>query len=108
MYGFDYGDSFSLVAKIASVRLPLSIVAMCSLSLYQLDIKNTFLHTDLEDEGYIEQPPGFVAPEESGLICRLRCSLYGLKQSLQNLFGRFCFGMIRSTANHSICYHSSR
>ncbi|RVX01548.1 Retrovirus-related Pol polyprotein from transposon RE1 [Vitis vinifera] len=46
VYGSDYGDTFSLVAKIASVRLLLSMAAMCSWPLYQLDIKNAFLHGD--------------------------------------------------------------
>ena len=73
----DYGDTFSLVAKIASVRLLLSMVAMRSWPLYQLDIKNAFLHRDHAEEVYMEQPPGFVAQGESGLVCRLRRSLYG-------------------------------
>ncbi|RVW98628.1 Retrovirus-related Pol polyprotein from transposon TNT 1-94 [Vitis vinifera] len=88
VYGSDYGDTFSPVAKIASVRLLLSMAAMCSWPLYQLDIKNG----------------------ESGLVCRLRRSLYGLKQSPRAWFGRFSsvvqeFGMLRSTADHSVFYH---
>ena len=59
--GSDYGDTFSPIAKIAYVRLLLSMVAMCSWPLYQLDIKNEFLHGDLAEEVYMEQPPGFVA-----------------------------------------------
>ena len=51
------------------------MVAMCSWSLYQLDIKNVFLHGDLAKEVYMEQPPSFVAQGESGLMCRLRRSL---------------------------------
>ena len=81
VYGSDYGDTFSPVAKIASVRLLLSMAAMCSWPLYQLDIKNVFLHGDLAKEVYMEQPLGFVAQGESGLVCRLRRSLYDLKQS---------------------------
>ncbi|RVX01781.1 Retrovirus-related Pol polyprotein from transposon TNT 1-94 [Vitis vinifera] len=69
VYGSDYGDTFSPVAKIASVRLLLSMAAMCSWPLYQLDIKNVFLHGDLVEEVYMEQPPGFVAQGESGLVC---------------------------------------
>ena len=58
----------------------------------------------------MEQPPGFVAQGESGLVCRLRRSLYGLKQSPRAWFGRFSsvvqeFGMLRSTADHSVFYH---
>ena len=72
IYGSDYYDTFSPVAKMASVRLLLSMAAMSSWPLYQLDIKNAFLHGNLTEEVYMEQPSGFVAQEESGLICKLR------------------------------------
>ena len=57
-YGSVYYDTFSPVAKIASVRLLLSIVAMRSWPLFQLDIKNVLLHGDLVEEVYKEQPLG--------------------------------------------------
>ena len=81
IYGSDYYNTFSLVAKMTSIRLLLSMTAMRSWPLFQLDIKNAFLHGNLEDKIYMEQPPGFVAQGESGLVCRLHRSLYGLKQS---------------------------
>ncbi|RVX23215.1 Retrovirus-related Pol polyprotein from transposon RE1 [Vitis vinifera] len=110
VYGSDYGDTLSPVAKIAFVRLLLSMAAMRSWPLYQLDIKNVFLHGDLTEEVYMEQPPGFVAQGESGLVCKLRHSLYDLKQSPRVWFSRFSsvvqeFGMFRSTADHSVFYH---
>ena len=88
-YSSNYYDTFSLVAKIAYVRLLLSMATMRSWLLFQLDIKNVFLHSDLVDEVYMEQPPSFVARGESGLVCKLRHSLYGLKQSPQTWFSRF-------------------
>ena len=111
-YGLDYYDTFSPVAKIAFVRLLLSMATMRSWPLFQLDIKNVFLHRDLVEEVYMEQPPGLAAQGESGLVCKLRRSLYGLKQSPQTWFSRFSsmvqeFGMIRSVADHSIFYHHS-
>ena len=65
------------------------MVAMSSWPLYQLDIKNAFLHGDLTEEVYMEQPPGFVARGESSLVCKLRRSLYSLKQSPQAYCGYF-------------------
>ncbi|RZB87138.1 Pectin acetylesterase 2 isoform B [Glycine soja] len=82
-------------------------------SLYQLDIKNEFLHRELEEEIYMEQPPGFVAQGESSLVCKLRRSLYGLRQSPQAWFEKFssvvqAFGMKQSEADHSVFYcHTS-
>ena len=58
----------------------------------------------------MEQPPGSVAQGKSSLVCRLRRSLYSLKQAPRAWFGRFSsvvqeFGMLRSTTNHSVFYH---
>ena len=80
-YGVDYSDTFSPVGKMTSVRLFISLVVTHNWDLHQLDIKNVFLHGDLQDEVYMEQPLGFVAQGEIGKVCRLRKSLYGLKQS---------------------------
>ncbi|RVW93087.1 Retrovirus-related Pol polyprotein from transposon TNT 1-94 [Vitis vinifera] len=98
----DPDDSF--------VRLLLSMVVMRSWPLYQLDIKNVFLHGNLAEEIYMEQPPSFVAQGKSGLACRLRRSLYGLKQSPRAWFSHFSsvvqeFGMFRNTVDHSVFYH---
>ena len=80
-YGSNYYDTFPPVVKIASVRLLLSMVVMPSWPLFQLDIKNVFLYGNLAKEVYMEQSPAFVAQGESGLVCKLRRSSYGLKQS---------------------------
>ena len=95
---------------MASIRLLFSMATMRSWPLYQLDIKNAFLYSDLANEVYMEQPPGFVAQGKSGLVCRIRRSLYGLTQSPRAWFGRFSsvvqeFNMNRSTSDHSVFYH---
>ena len=76
---------------MTSIRLLFSMAAMRSWPLYQFDIKNAFLHGELAKEVYREQPPGFVSQREFGLVCRLRCFLYDLKQSTRAWFGRFIF-----------------
>ncbi|KAK2353155.1 putative mitochondrial protein [Trifolium repens] len=113
IFGLDYGDTFSPVAKISYVRLFLAMAAIHHWPLHQLDIKNAFLHGELEEEVYMDQPLGFTIPGNSKLVCRLRRSLYGLKQSPRAWFGRFSsaliqFGMTRCEADHSVFFlHSS-
>lgn len=53
VFGLDYEDTFSLVAKIAFVRLCLSMVVIRHWPFHQLDIKNAFLHGDLNEEVYM-------------------------------------------------------
>ena len=76
-YSVDYSNTFSLVAKMTYARLFISQPATHNWDFHQLDIKNAFLHGDLQEEVYIEQSPGFVAQGEK--VCRLQKSLYGLK-----------------------------
>ena len=74
VYGSNYYDTFSLVAKIASIHLLLSITAMQYWPLYQLDIKNAFLLGDLAEKVYMEQPPEFVAQGGGGFWIGMRAT----------------------------------
>eukprot|EP00253_Pinus_taeda_P016175 PITA_16175 len=58
--GIDFGNIFSLVAKVISIRLLLSVAAAFDFEVEQMDVKTTFLHGDLEEEIYMKQPEGFV------------------------------------------------
>jgi len=58
--GIDFGDIFYPVAKLASIRLILSIVVSFDFEIENMDVKKIFLHRDLEEEIYMKQPEGFV------------------------------------------------
>eukprot|EP00253_Pinus_taeda_P003527 PITA_03527 len=78
--GIDYTETFSPVAKMNSIRLVLSLAASLTWEVHQMDVKSAFLHGDLHEEIYMEQPIGFIQTDSS-LVCRLKKSLYGLKQA---------------------------
>ena len=79
--GDDFFDTYSPVARIATIRVLLALAASYGLHVHQIDVKTTFLYGELEEEIYMEQPDGFVVPGEENKVCRLIKSLYGLKQA---------------------------
>ena len=85
--GFDYHETFAPVAKMVSVWCFLSIAVSRGWELHQMDVNNTFLHGDLEEEVYMTLPLGFRIPN-SKKVCRLRKSLYGLKQASRLWFAK--------------------
>ena len=87
--GVDYNDVFSPVVKHSSIRTFFGIVAMHDLELEQLDMKTAFLHGELEEEIYMDQPEGFIVPGKEDFVCKLKRSLYGLKQSPRQWYKRF-------------------
>eukprot|EP00253_Pinus_taeda_P022610 PITA_22610 len=72
-------ETFAPVAKMDSIRLTLAIAAAQWWEVHQMDVKNAFLHGDLFEEIYMEQPHGFI--QDSSLVCRLKKSLYDLKEA---------------------------
>jgi hypothetical protein len=113
-YGIDYDETFAPVAKMSTVKTLISCAANFGWSLHQLDVKNAFLHGDLQEEVYMEIPHGYSKPEMVGKVCRLRKSLYGLKQSPRACFDRFrralCgMGFKQCNGDHTVFYkHSGR
>ena len=67
--------------QITSIRLVLAIAAIRNLQIHQMDVKTVFLNGELEEEIYMEQLEGFVAPGQENKVCKLVKSLYGLKQA---------------------------
>ena len=85
--GIDYTETFSHVAKMNSICLVLSLATSFKWEVHQMDVKSAFLHGDLHEEIYMEQPLGFIQ-NNSSLVCRLRKSLYGLKQAPQACYAK--------------------
>ncbi|KAE8686551.1 cytochrome P450 71A9-like [Hibiscus syriacus] len=93
--GVDYDEIFSPVVRHTSIRAVLALVASWDLHLEQMDVKTAFLHGDLEEQIYMRQPEGFTQPGNEHLVCRLKKSLYGLKQSPRQWYKRFDSYMIK-------------
>jgi Reverse transcriptase (RNA-dependent DNA polymerase) len=91
--GVDVKEIFSSVVKMSSIWVVLGLAASLDLEIEQLNVKTTFLHGDLEEEIYMEQPERFEKNRQEYLVCKLRRSLYGLKQALRNWYKRFDFFM---------------
>jgi transposase InsO family protein len=85
--GIDYHETFSLVSKKDSFRIIMALVAHFDLELHQMDVKKTFLNGNLEEEVYMKQPEGF--NDDSQKACKLRKSIYGLKQASRQWYIKF-------------------
>jgi hypothetical protein len=65
------------VAHMTTMRTLLVVASVRHWSVSQLDVENAFLNGELREEVYMQPPPGYSVP--NGMVCYLRCSLYGLK-----------------------------
>nr|GEW46547.1 hypothetical protein [Tanacetum cinerariifolium] len=84
--GVDFEESFATVARLEAVRLFIAYDAHKSLTVYQMDVKTTFLYGPLKEEVYVNQPDGFVDPYHPDKFFRLKKALYGLKQAPRALY----------------------
>jgi hypothetical protein len=118
-FGIDYGETYAPVAKFTSIRALIAIGASHDLEMHQMDVKTAFLNGDLNEDIYMTVPEGISDDDitdatkattratSATLVCKLKRTLYGLKQSPrmwnqkidQYLINQ---GFIRLHADHSI------
>ncbi|KAL2232264.1 UNVERIFIED_CONTAM: Retrovirus-related Pol polyprotein from transposon RE1 [Sesamum indicum] len=103
--GVDYFDRFSPVAKMVTVRVFLAVSTAFKWAIHQCDINNAFLHGFLDEDIFMEAPAGYDVPP--GKVCKLKRSLYGLKQASrqwnQELTAKLVhFGFIQSLNDYCL------
>ncbi|KAI3771637.1 hypothetical protein L6452_02803 [Arctium lappa] len=79
--GIDYDETFAPVARLEAIRIFLAYAAYKGFKVYQMDVKSAFLHGKLNEEVYVQQPPGFESTEYPNHVYYLDKALYGLKQA---------------------------
>lgn len=104
--GIDFTESFSPVAKLATVRVLLAIAAQKKWSQLQLDINNAFLNRDLDEEVFMQLPLGYHIKGEN-LVYKLNKSLSGLRQASRQWYSKFSstvllLGFQQSSADSSL------
>lgn len=105
--GIDYTETFSPVSKKDSLCVIMALVAHFDLELQQMDVKTAFLNGDLEEEVYMKQPEGFPSSDGEQLVCKLKKSLYGLKQASRQWYLKFhnvisSFGFVENIMDQCI------
>ena len=115
--GINYEETFSLVVRYESIRYLLTHATLQDWEIEVMDVKLAYLHGMLEEEIYMEQLEGFVAQGDEDKVCRLVCSLYGLKQAGQvwnrtfahTMKRKLGFDTIHSDADvYVLCCHYKR
>ena len=88
--GIDYSEIFSPVVKMKTIRMMLALAVQFDWEVEQMDVKTAFLNGELEETIYMTQPEGFKVESRDGeLVCLLKRSLYGLKQSPRQWYKKF-------------------
>jgi hypothetical protein len=77
----DFAETYALVARLESICILLAYATHHDFKLRQMDVKSAFLNGPLQEEVYVDQPPGFEDPNYPNHVYKLHKALYGLKQA---------------------------
>ncbi|GLU05736.1 hypothetical protein SLE2022_228170 [Rubroshorea leprosula] len=105
--GVGFSEIFSPIVRMSSIRVVLGLAARLDLEVEQMDVKTTFLHGDLDEEIYMEQPESFKVKGKEDFVCRLKKSLYDLKQAPREWYMKFesimrQYGYKRTSSDHCV------
>uniref|UniRef100_A0A6N2L3B4 Fe2OG dioxygenase domain-containing protein n=1 Tax=Salix viminalis TaxID=40686 RepID=A0A6N2L3B4_SALVM len=87
--GINYKETFSPVSSKDSFRIIMALVAHFNLELYQMDVKTAFLSGNIDETIYMLQPENFVSGDPKNIVCKLKKSIYGLKQASRQWYFKF-------------------
>ena len=87
--GIDYKETFSPVSSKDSFRTIMELVVHFDLELHQMDVKTAFLNGDIDETIYMVQPENFVSGDTKRMVCKLKKSVYGLKQASRQWYYKF-------------------
>ena len=99
--GIDYFDTYAPVARTTTIRVLFALASLHNLYVHQMDVKTAFLNGDLDEEVYMEQPEGFVLPNNEHKVCKLKKSIYGLKQAPKQWHVKFDNAILSNGFRHN-------
>ncbi|GJS49416.1 retrovirus-related pol polyprotein from transposon TNT 1-94 [Tanacetum coccineum] len=86
--GIDYDETYTLVARLDSIRILLAYSCALDFKLFQMDVKSVFLNGFINEEVYVAQPSRFIDFEKPDHVYKLLKALYGLKQAPKAWYDR--------------------
>ncbi|GJX85485.1 retrovirus-related pol polyprotein from transposon TNT 1-94 [Tanacetum coccineum] len=98
--GIDFEDLFAPVARLEAIRMFIAYVAHKNITIFQMDVKTTFLNGPLKEEVYVSQPEGFIDPEFPNHVYMLKKALYGLKHLVHDADHAGCTAMSTAEAEY--------
>lgn len=87
-HGIDYTKVYAPVARMETVRMVVALAAQRNWKIFRLDVKSTFLYSELNEDVYVEQPRDYKIKGRGDKVYKLHKALYDLKQATRAWFNR--------------------